>query len=69
VAGLITFIVVYAVLYIGGDPILNPASAIMSTMKGQLSRTECGFYILVQVAGFIAAFLLYKNYISHAMRN
>lgn len=60
VAGLVVFFVIWLVLSIGGDPILNPASAVMSSMEGKFSKTHCTYYIGAQLAGFVAGFLAFR---------
>lgn len=60
VAGFVFFFAIWLVLFLGGDPILSPVSAVMSTVKGKYSKTHCTYYVGAQLAGFVAGYLAYR---------
>jgi aquaporin Z len=54
-----------SVIYFGGvvsGGHFNPAVSVMSYLNDNLSLTDLPFYIIVQLAGGVAALMFYKNF-------
>ena len=54
-----------SVIYFGGSISgghFNPAVSVMAYLNNSLSVTDLPFYIIVQLAGGVAALMFYKNY-------
>lgn len=60
IAAGVVFVTIWLVLALGGDPILNPVTAVMSHMKGKFCRSDCCYFVFAQVAGFVLGFVAFR---------